>query len=82
MAPPLAKSQHKQIYAIILCKRPPAEIADAATYSTRGVFRIQRKLCYFSSTKAPSNGVGRPRSIIPLMLDTLCKHLLEKPKLY
>jgi hypothetical protein len=34
------------------------------------------------NTKAPSNGVGRPRSITPLMLDALCEYLLEKPGLY
>jgi len=32
--------------------------------------------------KAPSNGVGRPRSITALMLDALCEHLLENPGLY
>jgi hypothetical protein len=31
--------------------------------------------------KASSNGVGRPRSITPLMLQALCEHLLEKPAL-
>jgi hypothetical protein len=82
MAPPLAKSQHEQIQAMILRKRPPAEIADAASCSKRGVFRIKRKLRCFGTTKAPSNGVGRPRSITPEMLDALCKHLLDKPDLY
>src|SRR2546429_8662725 len=32
--------------------------------------------------KPPSNGVGRPRSVTPPMLDALCEHLLEKPNLY
>lgn len=34
------------------------------------------------STKAPSIGVEQPRSIIPLMLEALCEHLLEKTGLY
>ena len=32
--------------------------------------------------KALSNGVGRPRSITPPMLDALCEYLLSKPDLY
>jgi hypothetical protein len=60
MAPPLAELQHAQIRAMTLRKRPPAKIADAATCSERGVYRIQKKLRCFGSTKAPSNSVGRP----------------------
>jgi transposase len=82
MAPSLAESQHAQIHAMILGKRPPAEIADAATCSTRGVYRIKRNFRRFGTPKAPSNGVGRPRSITSEMLDALCKHLLDEPDLY
>jgi|SRR5450432_1021916 len=82
MAPPLAESQHAQINAMILRERPLAEIADAATCSIRGVYRIKRKLRRSSTTKAPSNSVGRPRSITPPILDALCEHLLENPGLY
>jgi hypothetical protein len=39
-------------------------------------------LRHFGSSKAPSNGGGRPRSITPPMLNALCEHLLEKPDLY
>lgn len=28
------------------------------------------------------NGIGRPRNVMPPMLDALCEHLLEKPNLY
>ena len=67
---------------MILRKRPPAEIADAATCSTRGVYRIKRRLRIFGTTKAPSNSAGRPRSVTPPMLDALCEHLLDNPGLY
>jgi len=82
MALPLTESQHTQIHPIILRKHPPTEIADAATYSIRSVYRIKRNLRYFGTTKAPSNSVRRPRSIIPPILDTLCEHLLRIPGLY
>jgi hypothetical protein len=82
MAPPLAESQHAQIRAMTLRKRPPAKIADAATCSERGVYRIQKKLRCFDSTKAPSNSVGRPRSITPEVLDALYEHLIDNPELY
>jgi transposase len=50
--------------------------------SPRGVRRIKQNLHFYGKTKAPSNGVGRPRSVTPPMLDALCEHLLEKPGLY
>jgi transposase len=82
MAPNLAESQHAQIRDMILSNRPAAEIADVVGCSERSVFAIKSNLRCFSSTKAPSNGVGRPRSITPPMLDALCEYLLEKPGLY
>jgi transposase len=82
MAPNLAKSQQAQIRDMILSKRPAAEIADVAGCSTRSVFAISSNLRCFGSTKAPSNSVGRPRSVTPPRLDALCEHLLEKPELY
>jgi transposase len=81
MAPNLAESQHAQIRDMILDNRPSAEIADVVNCSERSVFAIKSNLRLFGSTKAPSNGVGRPRSITPPMLDALCEHLLEKPGL-
>ncbi len=65
-----------------LCNHPPAEIANAVGCSEHSIFVIKSNLHSFGSTKAPSNGVGWPQSITPLMLDTLCEHLLEKPSLY
>lgn len=60
----------------------PAEIANVVSCSERSVFAIQSNLCHFGPTKAPPNGVGRPRSITPVMLEALCEHLLEKADLY
>jgi hypothetical protein len=82
VAPNLAESQHAQIRDMILSNRPATEIADIVGCSERSVFAIKSNLRCFSSTKAPSNGVGRPRSITPSMLDALCEHLLEDPRLY
>ena len=78
MAPNLAESQHAQIRDMILSNHPPAEIADAVGCSERSVFAIQWNLRHFGSTKTPSNGVGRPRSITPPMLDALCEYLLRE----
>ena len=82
MAPNLADSQHVQIHDMTLGNCPPAEIAKDVGCSERSVFAIQSNLRHVGSTKAPSNGVGRPRSITPSMLDALCEYLLEKPDLY
>jgi hypothetical protein len=60
MAPNLAESQHAQIRDMLLSNCPPAEIADAVGCSKRSVFAIKSNLRSFGSTKAPSNGVGRP----------------------
>jgi transposase len=61
---------------------PPTEIANVIGCSKRTVYAIQSNLHYFGSIKAPLNGVGRPRSITPPILDALYKYLLEKPDLY
>jgi transposase len=82
MAPNLAESQHAQIRDMLLSNCPLTEIADAVGCSERSVFAIKSNLRSFGSTKAPSNSVGRPRSITPPMLDALCEYLLEKPGLY
>jgi transposase len=83
MAPNLAESQHAEIRDMILSKSLNAvQMAKVAGCSDRSVRAIRSNLRYFGSTKAPSNGVGRPRSVTPPMLDALCEHLLEKPNLY
>jgi DNA-binding Xre family transcriptional regulator len=83
MAPHLAESQHALIKDMTHSKQFKAEdIANDAGCSKRAIYRIQKNLRCFGSTKAPPNGVGRPRTITPPILDALCKHLLEKPWLY
>ena len=83
MAPNLAESQHAEIRDMIHSKSLNAvQMAKVAGCSDRSVRAIRSNLRYFGSTKAPSNGVGRPRSVTPPMLDALCEHLLEKPNLY
>jgi hypothetical protein len=82
MAPNLAESQHAQIHDMLLSNCPPVEIANAVGCSKRSVFAIKSNFRSFGSTKAPSNGVGRPQSITPPMLEALCEHLLGKPGLY
>jgi transposase len=83
MAPHLAESQHALIKDMTHSKQFKAEdIANDAGCSKRAIYRIQKNLRCFGFTKAPSNGVGRPRTITPPILDALCKHLLEKPWLY
>src|SRR5450432_4643495 len=74
MAPNLAESQHAQIRDMVLDNRPTDEIADIVECG-----KVNLRL--FGSTKAPSNSVGRPRSITPPMMDALCEYLLEKPGL-
>jgi transposase len=83
MAPNLAVSQHDFIRDMILeGTLSTAQIATNAGCSERSIKAIKSNLRHFNSTRAPPNGVGRPRSITPLMLGALCDHLLEKPGLY
>jgi hypothetical protein len=57
-------------------------IAVAAGCSNRSVQTIRANIRCFGSTKAPFNGVRRPRRITPAMLDALREKLLEKPGIY
>ena len=82
MAPNLAASQHELIRDMILSKSLTPGIAEAAGCSERSVRAIRSNLRHYGTTKAPPNGVGRPRSITPPMLAALCERLLEKPELY
>ncbi len=83
MAPNLAESQHAEIRDMILSKSlKAAQIAEVAGCSARSIRAIRSNLHFFGTTRAPSNGVRRPQSITPPMLDALCEHLLEKPELY
>jgi transposase len=83
MAPNLAESQHAEIRHMIHSKSLKADkMAAVAGCSRRSICAINRNLRCFGSTKAPSNGGGRPRSVTPPMLDALCEYLQENPGLY
>jgi hypothetical protein len=83
MAPNLAASQHDCIRDMILDETlTTAQMATDAGCSERSIKAIKSDLRHFSSTRAPPNGVGRPRSITPPMLDAVCDLLSEKPGLY
>jgi transposase len=82
MAPNLAKSTLVLIRDMISSELSSSEMAAAAGCSERAITRIRSKLRLFGSVKAPPIKAGRPRIITPIMLETLCDHLLEKPDLY
>lgn len=82
MAPNLAASTHALIQDMILDDFTGAQIARVASYRPSSVRRIRSNLECFGSTKAPSNGVGRPRIVTPLMLTALCSRLADKPNMY
>jgi transposase len=83
MAPNLTPSQHAIIHDMIVSGTLSApQMAEASRCSERSIKHIRSNLRYFGTTKAPHNGVGRRRSITPLMLQALQQHLLEKPGLY
>jgi transposase len=53
-----------------------AKIAECSDYMVR---RIRSNLLLFGSTKAPSNGAGRPKTITPPMLTALYNQLAIDP---
>jgi transposase len=83
MAPNLAPSKHILIRDMIEDRGFTNEqIADAASCTDRTVKAIDRNIRIFGSTTAPANRGGRPRSITPVMLDSLLEYLSRKPDLY
>ena len=84
MAPRLAVSQLDLIRDALLSSPPltTSQIARIADCSPRSVRTIRSNLHCFGNVRAPPNGIGRRRSVTPLMLNALCDHLLEKPDLY
>jgi transposase len=85
MAPNLALSKHVLIQNMISSKLQDDEalkdddIAKIADCSDRAVRRIRSNLLLFGSTKAPSNGAGRPKTITPPMLTALYDQLSIDP---
>jgi hypothetical protein len=83
MAPKLSLSKLEFIRDMILSNSlTTSQIANAAKCSERSVTTIRSNLQVFGHVRAPLNRDGRPQSIMPLMLNALCDHLLEKPGLY
>ena len=85
MSPNLALSKHVLIQNMINTKLQDDEalkdddIAKIADCSVCAVRRIRSNLLLFGSTKAPSNGAGRPKAITPPMLTALYDQLSIDP---
>lgn len=84
MASHLAASQHAMIHDMLVDESlKGVDMAAAAAGSNdRAIRRIRSNMLCFGSTKAPPNGVGCRRRIIPVMLDVLRERLIEKPSMY
>jgi transposase len=81
MAPNLALSTHNLTQNMIDCKLhgdivpTDDEVAKIAQCSTRTIRRHRSNYLVYGSTKAPSNGTGRPTTITPIMLSALREQL-------
>lgn len=83
MAPNLNPPQLELIHHMIESNSLTSpQMAHAAGCSKQSILHIRSNLTVFGKVRAPRNGVGRPRSITPSMLEALCEHLMEKPTLY
>lgn len=59
-----------------------SQMAKAADYHKRTIKRHRSNVRSFGSVTAPPNKGGRPRSLTPLMVQVICDHLVEMPRLY
>jgi len=83
MAPNLSATQHDLLRGMLLeTTISDADIAATVECSERSVRSARSNLLLFGSTRAPSNGGGRPAKITPPMKAALQEQLLEKPTLY
>ena len=83
MAPNLKPPQLELIHHMIQSKSlMTSQMAHVADCSKKSIIHIRSNLQVFGNVRTPRNGVGRPRSITPRMMEALCEHLLEKPTLY
>lgn len=83
IAPRLAKSQVSLITGMLSSEMfTNSNIATAANCSIRGVQKIHLNIRYYGALQAPRNSGERKRSITLAILDALCEHLEEKPRLY
>lgn len=83
ITPRLAPSQLVMIRDMISSKSlTTSQITEAAGYGKCSIITINTNLRMFGDVRAPLIPGGRPRVIMPVMLEALCDHLLEKPDLY
>jgi hypothetical protein len=80
MASNLASSKHDLI--IFEKKLKTNKLAEAAEYSEHLIKSMRLNIRYYGTTKAPPNSGGRSRLVIPLILNALCEHFFEKPRLW
>ena len=59
-----------------------SQMGKVAKRSERSVNNIRKNMQLFGDAWSPLVPVGRQPSIAPVMLDTLCDYLVEKPGLY
>ena len=84
MARNLNAWQRKMIVHMISSKNrlTTSQMAKLAKCSERSITNIRKKMRLFGSPNPPTIAPGPPPSVTPVMLDTLCDHLAEKPGLY
>lgn len=83
MAPNLSTIQHDLLQAMLLeATMSNAEIATTIECSERSVRSARLNILHSGSTRAPSNGGGRPAKITSSMKAALWEYLVEKPTLY
>ena len=63
---------------MILASFTNSQIAPLIPCRPSSVRRCRSNLRYFGTTKAPSNGAGRPRTLAPPMLTALCNRLTDR----
>lgn len=82
MAPRLAPSQFVMIRDMVSSKSlTTSRMAETAGCSKRSIVTISANLRMFGVVGAPLIPGGRPCAILPVMIEALCDHLLEKPDL-
>lgn len=82
MAPHLSIAQHDLIRDMLLSGARTKEIAKATRCSDRGIRHMQRNMLCYNVTKAPSNGVVRPRVMTATRMEARHTRLQTEHRLY
>ena len=83
MAPTLGSSQIEATDMMIAVGHLKAvNMANVVDCHERTIRRLRTNKRLFGNVKAPLGKGGRPRSLNPVMVKSLCDHLLGKPNLY